>query len=113
MRAELHESSRNLSEDARLARRPPRITFPPQPPRPVTPERYQLVKSAFRLALDAPPSKRNTILRELRAADPALHAEITALLRSDAAPATAIDTPAVGAQFRLRARSLSYSATRR
>lgn len=78
----------------------------------MTPYRYQQVKSAFRLALDYPPEQRESFLRAHLSSDPDLIAQTLALLDSDALPATSIDRPAVGAQFRLRTVSLSYTATR-
>ncbi|HEU0122941.1 MAG TPA: hypothetical protein VFQ91_20605 [Bryobacteraceae bacterium] len=77
----------------------------------MTPERYQQVKSAFRLALEFPPDQRRIFLERFCAQDYDLLAEALTLLASDEAPATVIDTPAVSTQFRLRARSLSYTAT--
>lgn len=77
----------------------------------MTPERYQQVKSAFRLALEFPPGQRRPFLERFCGPDFDLLAEALTLLESDDAPATAIDQPAVGTQFRLRARSLSYTAT--
>ncbi|MFN0103684.1 MAG: hypothetical protein ACKV2U_16555 [Bryobacteraceae bacterium] len=78
----------------------------------MTPERYQQVKSAFGLALELAPEQREPFLRQFCAADPTLLSQVLALLDSDNAPATPLDKPAVGSQFRLRTRSLSYTATR-
>jgi hypothetical protein len=78
----------------------------------VTPERYQQVKSAFRLTLEYPADQRESLLCQLCAGDPSLIPQVLALLSSDSIPQTAIDKPAVGAQFRLRSVSLSYTATR-
>ncbi len=86
---------------------PPRI-----PKLTVTQQRYQQVKSAFRLALEFPSEHRESFARQFCATDPDLLTEVLTLLRSDSQPATALDRPAVGTQFRLRAMSLSYTATR-
>lgn len=77
----------------------------------MNPERYQQVKSAFRLALDYPPDQREQFLRIHCAADPDLLAQTLTLLTNDALPATTLDRPPVGTQFRLRTLSLSYTAT--
>lgn len=77
----------------------------------MTPERYQQVKSAFRLALEFPAEQRHRFLERFCGTDDDLLVEALALLESDNTPATALDKPAVGTQFRLRARSLSYTAT--
>jgi len=78
----------------------------------VTPERYQQIKSAFRLALEFPPEQRESFARQLCAADPSLLPHVMALLNADSLPQTTLDKPAVGTQFRIRTVSLSYSATR-
>jgi len=78
----------------------------------VTPTRYQQVKSVFRLALEFPTSQRDEFLRGYCGPDRELLEEVMELLRCDAAPVSPVDRPAVGTQFRLRAVSLSYTATR-
>ncbi|MBI2689127.1 MAG: hypothetical protein HYX27_22725 [Acidobacteria bacterium] len=78
----------------------------------MTPERYQQVKSAFRLALEFPPGQRDTLLHQLCGGDDELRIEVQDLLDNDALPSTPLDRPAVGTQFRLRAMSLSHTATR-
>jgi hypothetical protein len=78
----------------------------------VTPERYQQVKSAFRLALEFPPDQRELFLRQLCLDDPSLLLQVLDLLHSDSVPQTPLDKPAVGTQFRIRTVSLSYTATR-
>ncbi|MBL8241915.1 MAG: hypothetical protein JNM66_31110 [Bryobacterales bacterium] len=79
----------------------------------MTPERYQQVKSAFRLALEYPPGQRENFLAQLCAQDAALLTQVLELLASDSTPQTTLDRPAVGTQFRLRTLSMSYTATRR
>lgn len=76
----------------------------------MTPERYQQVKTAFRLALDLPPEERVPMLTRTCGDDAALFTQVLALLETDIDTCTAIDSPAVGQQFRLRTRSLSYTA---
>lgn len=61
--------------------------------------------------MDFPPSQRESLLRQLYADDPELLEQVLALFDSDALPSTPLDKPAVGTQFRLRALSLSYTAT--
>lgn len=78
----------------------------------MTPERYQQVKSAFRLALEYPPDQRESFLRTHFSSDPELIAQTMSLIDTDALPATSLDRPAVGTQFRLRTVSMSYTATR-
>jgi len=78
----------------------------------VTPERYQQVKSAFRLALEFPIDEREAFLRQFCGNDLGLYGQVQELLASDAVPRTSLDKPAVGTQFRIRAMSLSYTATR-
>jgi len=78
----------------------------------VTPERYQQVKSAFRLALEFPPVQRELFLRQLCTNDPALLLLVLDLLEADSIPQTTLDRPAVGTEFRIRTVSLSYTATR-
>jgi hypothetical protein len=78
----------------------------------VTPERYQQVKLAFRRLLELPPEERLPHLHAHHGADPELLAQVESLLASDSAPTSPIDNPAVSTQFRLRALSLSYTATR-
>jgi hypothetical protein len=78
----------------------------------VTPERYQQLKDAFRRALDYAPAERDSFLRQHCASDPTLIAEVLALLDSDSSPATSLDRPAVGTEFRIRTVSLSYTSTR-
>ena len=78
----------------------------------MTPERYQQVKDAFRRALDYPPQERKAFVCQHCVDDPSLIPEVLALLDCDAAPETTLDRPAVGTEFRLRALSLSYTATR-
>jgi hypothetical protein len=60
-----------------------------------------------------PPSERPAYLCELRARNTFLHREVEALLASDGEPRTTLDIPAVGAQFRLRTLSLSYTSVHR
>lgn len=78
----------------------------------MTPERYRQVKSAFRLALEFPLEQRESFLRHYCAAEPSLLPQVLALLAADSIPHTPLDKPAVGTEFRLRAASLSYTATR-
>lgn len=78
----------------------------------MTPERYQQVKSAFRLALEYPPNQREQFLHAQFVSDPELIKQTLSLLDTDALPSTSLDRPAVGTEFRLRAVSLSYTATR-
>lgn len=78
----------------------------------MTPERYQQIKAAFRLALEYPPSDRKAFVCQHCVNDPSLIPAVFELLESDAAPETPLDRPAVGTEFRLRALSLSYTATR-
>ena len=78
----------------------------------MTPDSYIKVKSAFRLALDVPPEQWESFLCRYFGDESVLREHVRKLLESDITPVTAIDTPAVGLQFQLRTRSLSYTATR-
>ena len=77
----------------------------------MTPQRYQQVKSAFRLALEYPPDQREQFLNTHFSSDPELLDQTLSLLKNDSLSATPLDRPAVGTQFRLRTLSLSYTAT--
>ena len=59
------------------------------------------------------PEQRKAFVCQHCVHDPSLIPDVLALLDSDAAPETPLDRPAVGTEFRLRALSLSYTATRR
>lgn len=78
----------------------------------MTPERYQLIKRAFRLALDAPPSEREQLLASFAPGDADLIETVRGLLAADQTPATPLDVPIVGSAFRRRTRALAHAAPR-
>lgn len=78
----------------------------------MTPELYQQVKSAFRLALEFPPEQRESFLRQFCAGNTSILTQVLALLASDAVPDTPLDKPVVGSSFRLRMLALACTATR-
>jgi len=79
----------------------------------VTPERYRQIKDAFRRALGLPPSEQHAFLVTTYAGDQPLIEEVQHLLDADHCPATPLDRPAVGTEFRLRTATYAYTALRR
>lgn len=60
----------------------------------MAPDRWQLIKELFTLALELDEPLRNAWLDERCRDDAALRAEVDSLLAAHAAPASALDTPA-------------------
>lgn len=79
----------------------------------MTPERYRQIKDAFRRALGLPVSEQRAFLRTAYAGDDPLIEQVQALLDADHCPATTLDRPAVGTEFRLRTATYAYTALRR
>ena len=79
----------------------------------MTPERYQQIKTAFRLALPLPRSEQLPFLLRIYAGDECLIEEVRLLLDADHCPSTTLDRPAVGTEFRLRTATYAYTALRR
>jgi hypothetical protein len=79
----------------------------------VTPERYQMIKAAFRQALPLPPSEQLTYLRRAYPGDEPLIDEVRLLLDADHCPSTPLDHPVVSDEFRLRTATFAYTALRR
>lgn len=78
----------------------------------MTPERYQQIKAAFRLALGHPLAEAATILQQAHPADPDLVDHVLNLLAADTQPFATLDRPAVGTEFRLRTFTYAYTALR-
>lgn len=69
----------------------------------MTPERYQLVKELFHLALEHPPAERSAFLAEACGDDAALRAKVEALLTADKQAGNFLDAPAYEAMAELLA----------
>jgi hypothetical protein len=69
----------------------------------VTPERSAQIRSAYRVFCNSPREGRAALLARLAGSDAQLHAELEALLKSEESGASALDSPASGSSFSLRA----------